>query len=403
MSTIDLYLVLAQSLGLPRLARPQDTIMEAPVHGADYCWMPDRGVQPIGKNIGALVPLAEPPDRQTLCSPFLSALQRTLYQHLGRYQHMAMALAVVGGSSLAYRNRGSATWIEMQRIITRMRDLAAERGDTVVLRGVLVLSGETESYTAGHTAIEFRDGLLEQCRRVNDEARMILGQTEDVLYFPYQTGREPSDTFGSVILQHQINDLVLSPLMAEQIDPRIVCAGPSYPDPYEVGDNTHICAQGIQQQAERFADIVAHTVYGTYRRRSLQIRYARMVSDTILRVTYWRPISLAATDETLDIARLGPGLGYEAVLEPGGAPMSISSVALTTGDDSSIDITFSTAPTRSFHLLYASPQPTPVVDQEYSNCFGAVRDAGPFVLTADSGSGRDEYHWASPQQLLIHR
>lgn len=401
MAVINGFFGLGQSLMLQRNPSGTDVqLMRTPDHGAAWCWMPNSGVMPAGADVSGLVALDEGDTKQGIGAPLLSRLQWHLMEHVGSYQHMFWASATVDGSSMARRGRGSATWREFLRILERARDLFAAQGDTLVLRAIVLHDGEAESYAAGMNAQTFRDGRLNWVRWISEDARKVLGQEDEILFFPYVTGREPSSDNGTTLLARTQNPACAGSLLSEDADPRIIITGPSYPDPYEADDPTHPGPFGVCRMAEMEGDIIAPSVFGTYRKRAMRARWVRMVSSTVCRVTYWRPVAFAATDTVLDISALGDGLGWSAAYAEGGTSLALTADE-TSGDSHSVDLTFAAAPNAPFRLFNAGLQPTPDVDQEYSNCFSALREATPYVLAAESATGRDEYHWTVPEDFLV--
>ena len=401
--TMDMIGIAGQSLALPRNATVADPIlMRTPVHGAASTWMLDAGVYPNGANITALALLDEGTVKQSMAAPIASELQRMIYAATGRYQPMLVSNWSIGGQSIATRGRGGASTKEMLRQIGRAKTLAAAAGYRLVVRGIVENGGESDAYASpARTAIEIRDARLAQVARLNADVKAITGQVDDVLFVPYLTGREPSVDNGVTLLQRTPSNVVLGTLMAEAIDPRIVCSGPSYPDPYEAGDPTHIGPKGVVCQAFRHADVLGAAVYGTYGKRALEIVHAGMVTSTVCRVTYDRPVTIVTSDPVLDIPALGAGKGYDAAYSIGGASLSPTTTA-TAGDATSLDLTFSAAPTAPFWLMVAPTRPSPNTAAEYSQCYTAVKEATPFVLAAASPTGADLHHWACPQALIIN-
>jgi len=238
--------------------------------------------------------------------------------------------------------------------------LAKARGLTYVVRGVVVIHGESDhyDYTDGYSEFpmggtdgvanevkDYGDGLVEWQRDYESAIQQITGQTEPVYLFVSGLSGW-TDVEASVIPPMQLR------AHAAEAHGKVILVTPGYPmQIYE--DCEHYNDYGERRLGEYFAKAYAQTVFGGKPWEPVRPRTITR-SGAVVTVDYYVPVLPLVFDTT----RVRAATNYGYLFNDNGTNATISKVELT--GPSQVPITLAQPPSgTNMQLSYAENEPQP--------------------------------------------
>jgi hypothetical protein len=271
--------------------------------------------------------------------------------------------------------------------VSAAKALAAAQGKSYIVRGVLVVHGESDhySYTAGVQEFpipgsdgtyakikDYADALIEWQQDYEAGVKAITGQTEPVPLFVSQLSGW-NDARTSKVAQMQLDAHVRAP-------GKVILVGPSYSLSLNQQDCLHFTSKGERQLGEMFARAYARTVFDGRDWEPLRPT-AYNINGQVLSVKF----AVEHPPLVIDAANVAEVAGYG---------FEFGNIAITavgaSGPDTLKIVLASPPPPGHYTLRYAQNQPVPGCAGTPNGARGNLRDSDP----SPSRNGYDQHNWA---------
>ncbi len=401
---INMVLVLGGAWALGANGDPNDTPATPQPEHPDHALMFNVGPVPRGRPVTKFVGLHERiqgSTRETPCSGVAAALMRRCQEEFGRKPQVVFVAVGVGGTTLSGADqsdshglmRGSQQHNECHRLVLEAARVAAAQGRRLRVLAVCLAHGESD---IGQTSMEnYRRGIVELRRTLDEDLRPVTNQTDSILMLTYQTNR------GS----HRLGVLPVIPLAqlrAGEIDPLVQCVGPVYCNDGETHPSgrrsAHLTSRGYRHVGLQFGRYLFDHLAGRLL-QPLRAIACRWGFGPTLELDYSDPIALELDNSVINLSDLGPGLGIDFFDGSHTSPR-IEAVLLSTESPSRLEIHLSHIP--------AGPTPRLFIASRLTGKFGCGRLEGARsgvrsreVLEIDPQDGQKIYKWACTEVVDV--
>lgn len=327
--------------------------------------------------------------KETICTAFGNTLYERFSAKVGATPQILMAVAAHGGTPYRGLHRGSPNYAELLRLATRAVQIAAADGKRIIIPGVIIQHGEANN---GDAAEEYARNLTQWRANIDADLRAITRQYEPVRALIPQCNRRSASSRATA-------STPLSPLLADKMDPLVVCAGPIY-DVDADSTATHPYSWGYLKMGTRYA-YAAFDEWFDVGYRPLFAIEAYAQTNTTYRIKYNRAITVddsgTIIDTALDISANRGFIFQDGTL----SPPSVTNVTAISAD--TIELTLSGVPSGYYPRFHYATYSTVASMGRITGPRGCIR------ATASWGTARDDragggtvpvYDWACTQTIF---
>jgi hypothetical protein len=374
------------------------TVTTAPQHPG-YALMLNAGVRPSGATVSSFVDLYEQNQGGSYESPasgMADIIMSGLQSRIGSKPRIVFCSASLGGQAYfdardpAYGlKRGSATYAEGLRLVTRAKEISAAAGRKLIVLAQVVIHGE-QDFTNGTPKAMYQRALDQWQMHFDQDARAITGQLDPVRMYVTQVNRGGS-SIGSPSPQ------ALAQLAAEDSNPAIRCVGAVYQGP-SGSDGSHLRAVGYRMLGRLVGKFILEDLYGPYE-QPLRVVDAWWVSSTVARLKYSKSIAVETGDTLVVTSTLGADKGVKFT-DGTGSPPAVSGVAVVSGATDTLEVTLAAAPTgKNPRLTVAAYRPGGTGSGATNGARSGIRSST--AIDTDALTGITQYHWACQEQIIL--